>query len=92
MGIIVTIWCRSALGTWCGVSVEAGIGRGETNRRVEGELYGDAEAWSLSALGLFSVVSAWLEPDPEIDWDRERIDTLRKRLEAGGNLFEVEKG
>jgi hypothetical protein len=61
-------------------------------RRVEGALYGEAEAWSLAALGLFGVVSTWLEPDPEIVWDRARIDELRKRLEAGGNLFEAETG
>jgi AcrR family transcriptional regulator len=60
-------------------------------RRVEGKLYGDAEAWSLSALGLFSVVATWLEPDPEIVWDRERIDMVRKQLESEGNLLEAER-
>jgi len=36
--------------------------------------------WSLSALGLASIASAFMEPDPGITWDSERIAVVRQAL------------
>lgn len=58
------------------------------SRRIVGEVFGSGEEWSLPALGLFGVVSTWLEPDPEVVWDRARIEALRHRLESGDGVFE----
>ncbi len=38
--------------------------------------------WSLPALGLASVASALLEPDPDVRWDAERITRVRRDLTA----------
>jgi hypothetical protein len=38
--------------------------------------------WSLPAMALASIVSAFLEPDPEIEWDAERAMALREVLGA----------
>ena len=39
-----------------------------------------AAEWSLPALGLTGVASAFLEPDPEVAWDAERIASVRRAL------------
>jgi AcrR family transcriptional regulator len=36
--------------------------------------------WSLPALGLASIASAFLEPDPAVEWDNERIAAVRQGL------------
>ena len=36
--------------------------------------------WSLPAIGLASIAAAFLEPDPAIEWDDERINGLRQAL------------
>lgn len=36
--------------------------------------------WSLPALGLASLAWAFIEPDPDVDWDRERITAVRQAL------------
>lgn len=38
--------------------------------------------WSLAALGIASLASTFLEPDPEIDWDDERRTQVRQALAA----------
>lgn len=38
--------------------------------------------WSLAAMGIASVASAYLEPDPAISWDDERLNTVRQVLES----------
>lgn len=38
--------------------------------------------WSLAALGIGSVASAFLEPDPAIEWDDSRIAAVRDALDA----------
>jgi AcrR family transcriptional regulator len=40
---------------------------------------GSAE-WSLPALGLVGVASAFIEPDPSVTWDTERIAAVRQAL------------
>jgi AcrR family transcriptional regulator len=36
--------------------------------------------WSLPAIGLASIASALLEPDPGVEWDDERVATVRQAL------------
>jgi AcrR family transcriptional regulator len=38
------------------------------------------EEWSLPALGLAGIASAFLEPDPGVEWDAGRIASLRRTL------------
>jgi AcrR family transcriptional regulator len=38
------------------------------------------DQWSLPALGAASIASAFLEPDPAIEWDDERLARLRQGL------------
>ena len=40
------------------------------------------EEWSLPAVGLASIATAYLEPDPAIEWDEERIAAVRQGLTA----------
>jgi hypothetical protein len=40
------------------------------------------QEWSLPALGLGAVASAFLEPDPGISWDGERLAAIRQVLQA----------
>src|SRR5271166_1297087 len=53
-------------------------------RRVQVSPFGaaGAEEWSLPAMGIASTASAFLEPDPAIAWDDERIASLRQALAA----------
>jgi AcrR family transcriptional regulator len=39
------------------------------------------DEWSLAALGLGSIGSAFLEPDPAVEWDEARLATVRRVLE-----------
>jgi hypothetical protein len=36
--------------------------------------------WSLPALGLASLAWAFIEPDPDVEWDQERIVRVRQAL------------
>jgi AcrR family transcriptional regulator len=38
------------------------------------------DEWSLAALGAASIATAFLEPDPAIDWDQERLTRVRQSL------------
>jgi AcrR family transcriptional regulator len=40
------------------------------------------DEWSLPALGLASIASAFLEPDHAIEWDDERITSVRQALSS----------
>lgn len=40
------------------------------------------DEWSLPALGLGGIASAFLEPDPEVEWDDQRIAGVRRALSA----------
>ena len=50
--------------------------------RAQASPFGAAaqEQWSLAALGAASIASAFLEPDPAIEWDDERLARLRQGL------------
>jgi AcrR family transcriptional regulator len=41
-----------------------------------------AAEWSLPALGLAGLASAFIEPDPDITWDRQRVAAVRQDLQA----------
>jgi hypothetical protein len=51
-------------------------------QRVEASPFGAAsnEEWSLAAIGIASIASAFLEPDPDIEWDDERVANVRQTL------------
>lgn len=53
--------------------------------RTQASPFGAAarDDWSLPALGLTSIASAFLEPDPDFEWDGERLASVRQAL-AGG--------
>jgi len=38
------------------------------------------EEWSLPALGIADIAAAFLEPDPAIEWDSERLAQVRQAL------------
>jgi AcrR family transcriptional regulator len=42
----------------------------------------DAREWSLPALGLGALATAFLEPDPEFTWDAERAAAIRDALRS----------
>lgn len=51
-------------------------------RRTRASPFGAAaEAeWSLPALGLASIASAFIEPDPDVQWDADRVASVRQTL------------
>jgi AcrR family transcriptional regulator len=51
-------------------------------RRAKASPFGAAaeDVWSLAALGGASIATAFLEPDPEIEWDDERLARVRQAL------------
>jgi AcrR family transcriptional regulator len=51
-------------------------------RRLQAIPFGAAsqDEWSLPAIGLASIASAFLEPDPAVAWGKERRATLREAL------------
>jgi AcrR family transcriptional regulator len=50
--------------------------------RVQASPFGAAgkNEWSLPALGMVSIATAFLEPDPDIEWDDERLSSVRQAL------------
>ncbi|WP_017623879.1 TetR/AcrR family transcriptional regulator [Nocardiopsis chromatogenes] len=44
--------------------------------------------WSLPALALASVATAFLEPDPRVEFDDARIEEVRRVLTEGGGLLD----
>jgi AcrR family transcriptional regulator len=55
---------------------------GIARRRVEASPFGAAgpQEWSMPAIGLAGIASAFLEPDPEIHWDEDRLASVRHAL------------
>jgi hypothetical protein len=53
-------------------------------QRIEASPFGaqGQGQWSLPALGLAGLASAFLEPDPAVDWDTGRIAAVRQGLGA----------
>lgn len=51
-------------------------------RRAKGNPFGAAaeDEWSLAALGAASIAMTFLEPDPAIEWDQERLARVRQSL------------
>jgi hypothetical protein len=51
-------------------------------RRARASPFGAAAAaeWSLPAMGIASIASAFLEPDPAIEWDGARLAAVRGAL------------
>lgn len=53
-------------------------------RRLSSAPFGTVPAeWSPPALGAASIVLAFIEPDPTIEWDEDRITAVRAELQAG---------
>lgn len=52
--------------------------------RAEASPFGAAGKgeWSLAALGIASIATAFLEPDPAIEWNEERLDSVRQALSS----------
>jgi AcrR family transcriptional regulator len=52
--------------------------------RTQASPFGAAssEEWSLAAIGLASIASAFLEPDPTIEWDDRRLTNVRQALSS----------
>jgi AcrR family transcriptional regulator len=50
--------------------------------RAEASPFGAADKgeWSLAALGVASIATAFLEPDPAIEWNEERLASVRQAL------------
>ncbi len=57
---------------------------GIAGHRVEASPFGavSQDEWSLPAMGLAGLASAFLEPDPEIQWDDDRLASVRHALRA----------
>jgi AcrR family transcriptional regulator len=60
---------------------------GLAGHRVRATPFGAAAEgeWSLPALGLGSTVAAFLEPDPSVVWDDERLASVRQGLASLGD-------
>jgi AcrR family transcriptional regulator len=60
---------------------------GHAEHRTRARPFGAAaEAeWSLPALGLASIASAFLEPDPDVRWDADRVAQVRHALTSLGS-------
>jgi AcrR family transcriptional regulator len=60
---------------------------GHAGHRTRARPFGAAaEAeWSLPALGLASIASAFLEPDPDVRWDADRVAEVRQALTSLGS-------
>jgi AcrR family transcriptional regulator len=50
--------------------------------RLQASPFGAAgvDDWSLPAVGLAAIATTFLEPDPEVEWDEERLTTVRRAL------------
>lgn len=70
--------------TMRGLVVTAQSSPSDTTYRTVASPFGAAESgeWSLPALGLASVAMAFLEPDPDVEWDDERLAQIHRILDA----------
>ena len=57
---------------------------GSTGHRTAAQPFDapDASEWSLPALGLGAIATAFLEPDPDFTWDAERATAIRDALRS----------
>jgi AcrR family transcriptional regulator len=55
---------------------------GIASHRIQASPFGAAgkDEWSLAALGAASIATAFFEPDPAIEWDDERVASVRHAL------------
>ena len=55
---------------------------GIAGHRVQASPFGavSRDEWSWPAMGLAGLASAFLEPDPEIQWDDDRLASVRRAL------------
>jgi AcrR family transcriptional regulator len=44
--------------------------------------FGTDDDWSLAAVGLASTATAFLEPDPSVEWDDERLAAVRAAIDS----------
>ncbi|MBE1495767.1 AcrR family transcriptional regulator [Amycolatopsis lexingtonensis] len=53
-------------------------------RRVSARPFGASETadWSLPALGIAATAVAFLEPDPEVSWDDDRVEAVRAAVNS----------
>jgi AcrR family transcriptional regulator len=53
-------------------------------RRIRTNAFGTSTTadWSISGIGAAAIATAFLEPDPTIEWDDERIAAVRRALES----------
>ena len=50
--------------------------------QAHGNPFGADGDWSLPALGLASIALAFLEPDPAVEWDPQRVAAVRQALSS----------
>jgi AcrR family transcriptional regulator len=65
-----------------GVVITALATRDIAAQRIQASPFGAAgkDEWSLPALAMVSIATAFLEPDPGIEWDDERLSSVRQAL------------
>lgn len=61
---------------------DLGMERRSADPFHDGDHPGDLADWSLPALALGGIAMGFLEPDPGIEWDAERIARVRRELAA----------
>jgi len=71
-------------GTMRGLVIMAQSTPGIAAHRAEASPFGAAgqQEWSLPALGVASIAWAFLEPDPAVEWDDERLAGVRQALSS----------
>ncbi len=70
--------------TMRGLVITALAEPGIATHRVQASPFGAAGTaeWSLAAIGIASIASAFLEPDPGIEWDDERFANVQQALRS----------
>jgi AcrR family transcriptional regulator len=70
--------------TMRGLVITALSAPGIATHRVQASPFGAAskDEWSLAAIGIASIATAFLEPDPGIEWDDERLTTVQRALRS----------
>ena len=55
-----------------------------STQRIEASPFGatDKDEWSLPAIGLAAIASAFLEPDPAIEWNETQLASVRQALSS----------
>lgn len=70
--------------TMRGLVITALSAPGIATHRVQASPFGAAgkDEWSLAAIGVASIATAFLEPDPHIEWDDERLTNAQHALRS----------